>query len=172
MPKRHDNRGRSTRQARFVKLEHWMLRTEAWRDLSVTARALYVELASRYAGEGTNNGRIGLGIRDAAHALKVSKSTASAAFDELEAHGFIACERQSGFSVKSRIAREWRLTEFPSDLDGSLASKDFTRWASEKQNTVPLGGLCVPPAGQYGPSRRTVDRGNSPDGPSRRTVSA
>jgi hypothetical protein len=39
---------------------------------------------------------------------------------------------------------------------GDLATKDFTRWQPEKQNTVPIENRTVSQGGQYGTSARTV----------------
>jgi hypothetical protein len=39
-----------------------MMRTEAWRSLDCVARCAYLELAMRYAGPGSNNGRTDRGF--------------------------------------------------------------------------------------------------------------
>jgi hypothetical protein len=111
---------------RFVQLHEWMMRSEAWRSLDPLGRALYVELKRRY--DGFNNGRIGLGCREAAEDLGVSKDTANRAFGRLQAFGFIRIAKQSGFNVKSRVSTEWTLTEFPDGNTGELAAKDFMKW--------------------------------------------
>jgi hypothetical protein len=102
----------SSNAPRHVRLYHWMLRAEAWQSLGAMARALYVELSSRY--NGTNNGQIIFSVRQAAKALHASKDTAARAFDELQARGFIAVRRKGGFNLKEQKgqATEWRLTEF------------------------------------------------------------
>jgi hypothetical protein len=82
-----DKRGRSLRGERFVKLEHWLLRTPAWRSLTPVARALYIELAQRY--NGANNGEISLSVREAAELVHIAKDTASKSFHELEEKGFV-----------------------------------------------------------------------------------
>jgi hypothetical protein len=60
------------KESRHVRLYHWFLKSEAWRSLSPNARALYLEIVERY--NGSNNGRIGFSIRDAAEALHIGKT--------------------------------------------------------------------------------------------------
>jgi hypothetical protein len=43
----------------------------------------------RYAGDGSNNGRIPYSVRDAAAEFRVGKTTAGRALNSLEAHGFV-----------------------------------------------------------------------------------
>jgi hypothetical protein len=76
-------KGGANKEARHVRLYHSMLRGEAWRSLDACAKALYVEISARYAGTGSNNGRIPYSIREAAKALKVGKTRAATAFDDL-----------------------------------------------------------------------------------------
>jgi hypothetical protein len=52
-----------------------MLKSSAWKSLTANARAIYIEMASRYGGPGSNNGRIPYSVRDAAKSLKIGKST-------------------------------------------------------------------------------------------------
>ena len=51
--------------ARHVRLYHFMMKTAAWHNLSANARAIYVEIGSRYGGAGSNNGRIPFSVREA-----------------------------------------------------------------------------------------------------------
>lgn len=139
-------RRRKIKYEQHVRLHHWLLNTAAYRSLSPPARALLVELMSIY--NGTNNGRLALSVRDAGTACCVSKNTAARAFRELTDRGFIVQIKPSGFSVKSRLAAEWALTEFRNDVTGCMATKEFVRWASKIQNTVPHEGRSVPVAGR------------------------
>lgn len=77
---------------RYVMLFHWMLNSEAWKDLSGDARAIYVKISKRY--NGSNNGLIVYSIREAARDLKIGRTTAKKRFDELESHGFIVAEQR------------------------------------------------------------------------------
>lgn len=149
---------------RHVRLYHWFLKTEAWQSLSPNARALYVEIVTRY--NGSNNGRIGFSARDAGKALHTSKDTGARSLVELQDRGFIVLTKRSGFSLKTKTATEWLLTEFCSDINGQFATKDFMRWSvarsAEKQNTVPVVIPSVPVVRQYGPCGETVVAGTVP----------
>jgi hypothetical protein len=147
-------RTKQQKESRHVRLYHWFLKSEAWRSLSPNARALYVEIVTRY--NGSNNGKLPFSIREAADALHIGKNAASAAFSELQEKGFLVVTKRSAFSLKTKAATEWRLTEFPCDVTNALASREFMRWSPEKQNTVPNTGPTVPVAGQYGTCSGTV----------------
>lgn len=127
-------KGRSGSGNRYVALSHWMMRTEAWRDLDTVALCAYVELARRYGGPGSNNGRIPCSLREIADALNVSKATAMRALQRLQDCGFIVLMRAGAFNFKLRHATEWRLTEYSCYVTGELPTKNFSRW--KKQSTV------------------------------------
>jgi hypothetical protein len=137
---------RSTKPERFVKLDYYLLKSDAWTDLSHPARSLYVELKRRF--NGINNGYLSFSVREAKKILKVSVNRAHAAFGELEAHGFIRARQKGSFNLKKRHATEWILTEhgFP---EGAAPARDLMRWhldtaeppsrAVKKQNPVSKG---------------------------------
>ena len=62
---------------------------------------------------GSNNGSVGFSVRQAAACLHSGQGRAKKALDELERLRFIECTRQSSFNVKTKTAREWRLTTQP-----------------------------------------------------------
>lgn len=128
-----DRKGRSSGIDRFVMLPHYLLSSPAWRALKPTPRALYVVLASRY--NGSNNGSLGLGEREAAKELNLSDRRAvRKAFADLEAHGLIKATKRGAFNVKlteGNWATEWALTVF--SVGAALPGKDFMRWG-KKQN--------------------------------------
>jgi hypothetical protein len=147
--------GRSTKAPRHVRLYHWMMEMAAWRSLNGNQRAIYVDMAVRY--NGSNNGRIPYSVREAAESLRIGKSTAARDLRILQEHGFIVPMTKGAFSVKLRHATEWRLTEFPCDRsNGAMATKDFTRWSPEIQNTVPPQNSKVPVAAPAGTFNGTV----------------
>jgi DNA-binding transcriptional regulator YhcF (GntR family) len=113
-----------------------MLASPAWQSLDTVSRALYVEIARRYRGPNSNNGKIPFSVREAGATLNVSRSTANRAFSHLVDRGFIAISKRSGFSMKGRVSTEWLLTEFPDDTQAATptARKDFMRWSPEKEN--------------------------------------
>jgi DNA-binding transcriptional MocR family regulator len=107
------------RHQRHVKMMHFMMSTAAWKSLDATARAIYIHMAMRYAGPGSNNGRLPYSVREAATELRIGKTTAARALHALVDRGFIVAMQRGAFSWKKRHATEWRLTEFASDLDNS-----------------------------------------------------
>jgi DNA-binding transcriptional regulator YhcF (GntR family) len=125
-----------------------MLKTAAWKSLTANARAIYIEIASRYGGPGSNNGRIPYSVRDAAKSVKIGKSTVAKAIRQLQDRGFIVEVTKGAFSRKVRHATEWRLTEFSCDITDALATREYLHWP-QIQNTVPVARL-------YGPRSGTV----------------
>lgn len=117
----------------FVQIYRWVMNSEAWKDLSPQSRSMYLELKLLY--NGTNNGRIGFGAREAATCIGMSTSSANRFLNELESHGFIARETASSFGQK-RLTIEWRLTESRNDVTGDLATKDFMRWSNAEKTPV------------------------------------
>ncbi|MEG3154464.1 hypothetical protein [Sphingomonas sp. RB1R13] len=69
--------------------------------LSVTARALLVELTAMYTGPACN-GKLFLSQVDAAHRLGLSdRKAVKSAFDELEGLGFLRCTVKGDFRIKA-----------------------------------------------------------------------
>ena len=142
---------RSTRKdvrarGRFVSLTERMLASPAWQALDGNSRALYVELARRYRGPNSNNGKIPYSVREAAKALNVGRSTAQRCFEQLIELGFIKVSKRSGFSMKGRVATEWLLTEFADDTVGiyTQPTKDFMRWTPPKTFHSPTSDTHSP----------------------------
>lgn len=96
----------------------------AWVDLGGTAAKLLMHLARLY--NGSNNGELFLAERAAADAIGVRRGAAAAAFDELEAHGFIRATQRGAFQVKVKLATSWRLT-FHATRNGP-ATHDYRDW--------------------------------------------
>lgn len=159
MSRRHNKTGRST-TSRYVRLEHFLLETAAWKDCDPHERATYVELAKRYRGPGSNNGPIALSIREVADSLHSGKTKAANALAGLIRRGLIVVTTKGHFDWKTGPATEYRLTEYPCDVTGQPATKEFVRWrpevAPENQNPVPQRGPSVPVDGLSGTRTRTV----------------
>lgn len=161
MKGRVDKTGR-TKNARHVRIYHVMLRSEAWKSLSPVARVIYIEIASRYRGLGSNNGRIPYSIREGAASAHCGKSKAADALLELQNRGFIVAVTRGGFNRKNRHATEWRVTEFVCDVTGTKATNDYLDWRplSPFQNTGSNDGRKVSLHGQHGISRRPMGTSN------------
>ena len=128
-----DQTGRTERKDdRHFRLYDWMWKSAAWSSLSPAERAVYVEIEMRFFG--SNNGRIGLGVRAAADACNISKGTAAKCFSRLVDTGFIECATPGGFSRKDPHASEWRLTRTRCDVSGQSASKAFMHWRPTAEN--------------------------------------
>ena len=119
--------------ARYLSMPHYLMKSEAWKSLGCIARAVYLDLASRYFG--SNNGRIGYSVRCAADELSIGTSTAKRALDALQDHGFIVATKKGAFSLKVRNSTEWRLTKYQCDVTHQMATKDFMRWPLDKIKT-------------------------------------
>jgi len=134
-----NKKGRSKSGPRFVQLFHYVMDTPAWRSLSPNERCVLLEIARRY--DGSNNGRLGLGVREAADLCNINKDTASRAFHALHERGLIECAQAGHFDFKQRHAAEWRLTWCRCDRTGASPSKAFVTWS--------------PPAAQSAPKSKT-----------------
>jgi hypothetical protein len=167
------NRGarEARKQDRHIRLYYWFMDTAAWKSLPATAKVIYVGLIRHY--NGSNNGRIGYSVRQAAHDAKVSPDTAWRMFGLLQDRGFIVLMTKGAFSRKERHATEWRLTEYMCDVTGTIPSKEFTRWqlpqnlehsTSHRTEQSDYKYRSVLPIGQnktetpsYGPTTSTVE---------------
>ncbi len=119
--------------ARYVAMSHYLMRSPAWKSLGCIARAVYLDMASRYYG--SNNGRIVYAIRCAVDELHIGNATAKRALDALEDCGFIVATKRGAFSLKVRNATEWRLTEYQCDVSNRIPTKDFMTWTPDKNKT-------------------------------------
>jgi hypothetical protein len=123
----------------------WM-ELAAWREASLAARVLLVEMLARYRpGE---NGRLEWSVRRVAEVLRVSKSTATTALIELETSGWIEVTRAGTFSRKGRPSH-YALATFTNDVTGEPATRTFERWRPDGDR--PLGQRC-----RVSRQRRTV----------------
>ncbi len=134
MSKSLNKKGRSTHE-RFAMLPFYLLKSEAWRSLRPQARAVYIELLSRYSG--TNNGDISMSVREASDLCNIAIGTACKCFYELQEKGIIRCRSKGSFHLKLRHASEWVLTSV--ELDGQRPTKEFIRWRpAEEKSTVSI----------------------------------
>lgn len=120
------HKGRSKGGGPFLMIDHYVFECPAFRALQVGPRALLLELIRKF--NGSNNGQIGFGTREAGPRLNVGKDTVNNYFHALEDAGFIVRQHPGGFNMKDKAARrasEWRLTWHPSA--GQLATKEFMK---------------------------------------------
>lgn len=148
-----DNKGRSKTEEKFVMLQHYLLKSDAYRSMKPLPRAVYTELKRRYNGR--NNGEIFCSIRELVAELHCSKDGASAALRELEDKGFIRCARRGSFHYKVKHASLWVLTE--ERLGEEFPTKDFMRWKPQKENSGTAPRTAAPEKRTEGENQ---DRGN------------
>lgn len=118
----------------FAAVERYIMQTPAWRSLTPVERAAYLEYC--YCYDGRNNGAIQMSARVMGDRLGMDKATASRAIRELILHGLIETARHSSFTLKLKLAAEYRLTAYTCDATGAMPSKAFLKWKPENQNTV------------------------------------
>ena len=124
-----------SKEARHVRLYHFVLNSPAWLLLSTQARAVYIEIARLY--NGSNNGRLALSVRSAAQRCRIAKDTAARSFQELQDRRFIECMTKGAFDYKIRHATEWRLAEYTCDVTCRLPDRNFMRYDHRKTESGP-----------------------------------
>jgi hypothetical protein len=90
----------------FIQLFHYVKRSVNYHGLSLVARALLTEIHDRY--NGSNNGMIALGVREARYELRVGHAAICRAMRELDDSG-LAHPLTPG-AWRGKHATEWRLT--------------------------------------------------------------
>lgn len=152
--KRRNNvnaKGRNARGDRFYRFQHSLMDSDAWHSLTCAQRCVYLALARFFNGH--NNGRIGLGVRQAAELAGCNKDTAAEAFKVLEERGLIARETPGAFSMKVRHATEWRLTAHPAGSD-QHPTRDYLEWKPKDKTRSQSRGQVVPIEGTGCPGLR------------------
>jgi hypothetical protein len=130
-----NRKGRSKSSVgRFIMLPHYLLNSLAWRSLDPNQRCTFIEVLARF--NGSNNGRLGMSARTLSLALNKSRTTCSRALKILCERGFLEVVKRSAFSVKSKLASEYRITSHRCDVTGKFPSKAFMKWIPEN-NTRP-----------------------------------
>ena len=106
MEKYLKQKGRAS--GRFAMIPFAILDSDAFRSLSADAVYVYLRILRRH--NGSNNGYIPFGSREAAIECNMSKMTAQRAFKQLEEVGLIECIVPSSFNSRKKLAREWAFT--------------------------------------------------------------
>lgn len=127
-----------TRNGPWVGIPKCLIDSPAYKDLSLHARAVLVELVARM--NGYNNGRIAASQRELTQALRCSPRYIVAAVVELHEHGMLDVTAEGEW--KQRKAREYRLT-FVSTKE-ALATNEYLRWTPQRKN------LAFPTGKQWG----------------------
>lgn len=122
MAKSINKTGRSKSTDRFFPVHHYILKSSAWRRLSVNAKAAWLQIGAVY--NGSNNGGIAMSCRRLGNELNISKDSAARAISELVTAGFLEIAKASSFSGK-RKAAEYRFTHFRCDRTGETPSRAF-----------------------------------------------
>ncbi len=121
--------------------------SKAFRALSVTARAAYLELGVLFLG--SNNGAISLGARRLSERLGVGRSTAARALAELVDAKIVEVSSVGSWGETPKAAC-YRLTDRKCDVSGMRAGQpsnvvEFT--AQAKPVRSPAGGTDSPAGG-------------------------
>ncbi len=125
-----NNKGRSKRGGKFVRLANSMLTSPAWRSLSGSAIKYYIELRREF--NGTNNGEIHLSLEEAKKRLGMARDTALRVQLELIDKGFIRMTKRGGFH--QRTATTWALTDEPAPA--SPPTHDYKNWRPKEKPSV------------------------------------
>jgi hypothetical protein len=125
-----DNKGRSKKGGKFVRLGDGMLTSEAWKSLSGSAIKYYIELRRRY--NGANNGDLHLSLEEARKCLRMARDTVLRVQQELVDKGFIHMTKRGGFH--QRVATTWALTDEPAFA--TLPTHDYKNWRRKEKPSV------------------------------------
>jgi len=118
-----------TRGGPWVGIPLCVIKSAAWRHLSLPARAILVEIVARM--NGWNNGSIAISQREIAEALGLTNfRNISPAIAELMKHGLIDIPIEGGW--KQRQARQYRVT-FVS-TKSAAATNEYRDWAPTKKS--------------------------------------
>jgi hypothetical protein len=124
-------KGRRLHGPPFIMLPRWVYDCPAFRSLKPGPRVLLLAVLRRF--NGSNNGSIGLGVREAAAECNVSdKDTIRTYFAALEDRGFLRATFRGAFNLKDPTqnrATEWRLTWL--DSPGIRPTKEFMDWTPD-----------------------------------------
>jgi len=132
----------------FIIFHDWVLKSHAWRALSLKSRCVLLDLWMRH--NGTNNGLIHYSCEEAAAAINGVKDTGASALKELIELGFLIVTRDAAF--RSKAARTFRLT-MEKSWNGRPATKEFMSW--RPADSPAKINFPVRPVGLHSPPRRT-----------------
>ena len=117
----------------FMQLPHYVKRSTGYHGLSLAARALLTEIYDRY--NGSNNGMIALGVREAAYELGCNQGTISRAARELDDADLVRPTKVGAW--RGREATEWRVTWRRCDKTGDLPRSNWVERTPYHQLALP-----------------------------------
>lgn len=123
----------------FTKMIRATMETPAWRALSTTAQALYPWLKLEWGGlQNNNNGKISLSVRQAAIRLNVQLNTATRAFHDLQAKGFLVITEYGTLGSSGQAkAHCYEITELPlPHTQGDAGRRWYRDWKEGKDFPV------------------------------------
>ena len=123
MSRRVDRTGRSKGNGRYIAIPHDVLNSPGYLSTKPSARAVLSELLRCY--NGSNNGRIGLSVRDAGKRCNISNDTAALAFTQLEDAGLIERVIKGSFKQRNRKASEFRILWRQCDVTGAMPRASY-----------------------------------------------
>lgn len=146
MARKHNAKGRTSYSGvvppgtRFYIMRHDIVKSDAWRSLGGAACKVYAELRCRLDSRPAfnNNGRISLGIDEAARLLGLGNATVHRAFGELIDKGLL--RRTMHGSFHARLASTYAFT----DLADASGSKPTNEWRGWKRKSSLLAGIEFP----------------------------
>jgi hypothetical protein len=125
-----NQKGRSRKGGKFVRLGNGLLTSGAWRSLSGSAVKYYIELRRQF--NGINNGSIHVSLEEANKRLGMAKDTTLRAQRELVDKGFIRMAKRGGFH--QRLATTWALTDEP--VPPTPPTHDYKTWIPKEKSSV------------------------------------
>jgi hypothetical protein len=133
-----DKTGRSERHEHWTKMLRATMETPAWRALSTTAQALYPWIKLEWKGpEANNNGTLSLSVSQAAERLGVTPDTASRAFHDLQAKGFIVLTQEARLGIEGAAKRStFEITEIGLRGDSANPRRLYLKWTPERPHPI------------------------------------
>ena len=83
----------------FIQMFHYMIKSDAWQDLSCHARTAYLEIAVKH--NGYNTGNLSYTFKEASKIMH--RNTYAKVLNELVSHGFIDIVRSGGLNKECNI---------------------------------------------------------------------
>jgi hypothetical protein len=130
----------------FIQIPTGLLNSPAWRVLSSSSKALFLDMRTKF--KGANNGNIEATLSNLKHHGWVSATTLSKALKEIQVMGFIVCTRRGGIGRGVGVCSLYRFTDLASPpfqdkgIAACAATKDYAKFATLRDaETALLNGM-------------------------------